>query len=170
MGKFLAIAALLLGLSGCSQHGESATGMEQRPLACPKSQASSAYSVSSAPGIDFVFCKLSPTGANALPVQLYIGNFPPREPGLQFFAFAPSPVGMLTWFSSRPNPDSRDDAWVAYMPTGYDFPAVIQIIVQGKHTPTVTQLTSISSTAASGSINPNYSFQRTFTRYAGSRR
>jgi hypothetical protein len=151
MRKITAIIACFW-LVGCTQHGQPQTAKAQSHVACPVLQASSGYTARSTLGIDARTCKLSPLRAEALPAELYIGNFPPNQPNLQFDTFAPSPFGTLTWFESRPRPDSRDFSWVTYIATGNNFPAVIQLVVHSRTPPTPEQLARIASLALSGSI------------------
>ena len=151
MSKIIAIIACFW-LVSCTQYGQPQTAKTQAHVACPVLQASSGYTVSSSVGIDAHTCKLSPLRVDALPAELYIGNFPPNQPNLQFDKFASSPFGTLTWFESRSTPSSRDFSWVTYISTGNKFPAVIQLVVHSSTPPTPEQLTHIASLALSGSI------------------
>jgi hypothetical protein len=151
MSKILAVIASLT-LVGCTQQDAPHAGNTQAHFACPVLRASSGYTVSSTLGIDARECKLAPLRKEALPAEVYIGNYPPNQPNLQFQDFAPSPFGTLTWFVSRPSPSSRDFTWVTYIATGNSFPAVIQIVVHSSTLPTSEQFAHIASLALSGSI------------------
>jgi len=159
MGKVPAILAFLC-LAACGQHSNSYVSSAQTALACPAPPTSSSYSVTVTSGVDSLECKVSPSRKGTWQAELYIGNFPPNQPNLQFFGFASGPSGVLPWFIARPSTSWRTAWWVTYIPTCLDFPSAIELVVHSSRTPTTAQLATISSVAASN-MSPNISIQRT---------
>ena len=149
---------LVFALSACSRAGSGAA-VGQEPLACPSVPSSVGYSVSTANGIDFLDCTMSPLRTGLPPAKLYVGNHPYAHDNLQFVGFTPSPLGSLAWFSSTTGTEER---WLTYIPTGNEFPDVLMLSVDAPNAPSLEKLGTVANIVVIHS--PNISIQR--TRYA----
>jgi hypothetical protein len=161
MGKLFTIVMALM-LSACTHRSgaEQHSGLAQEPLACPVLPSSLGYSVRrTINGVDWIICTITSHKAGGLPAEVYIGNFPYAQHDVQFFGYTPSRLGPLVWFTST---SDHKRHLVTYIPTGFDFPAVVMLSVETPNTPSLQQLATVADIVVGHS--PNISIQR--TRYA----
>jgi len=128
MGKYIAVIALML--VACRQETQVAPQPVAAPIICPSLTPGSGYSLKTVEGVDYLICKLSPSGFNTTSAEIYIGNFPENDDGLRFYNFSGSPIGPLAWFSA-PGSADQSDRLLTYISTGQRLPAVIKLTVWG---------------------------------------
>lgn len=129
------MAVLILLIAACGERGAPATAQVPEPPSipplprCPVAPADSGITIKETMGPDFYICDgQTPAGDN---FQIYVGNFPEKVPGLEFYAVLYPHGNNIVWLASaRPKNDS-ERLWVAYVPYGANFPSVAAISYRG---------------------------------------
>ena len=128
------IALSIVFLAACSEPSAPITQQKEPqpppPIPeCPVAAANSGVKITQKTGPDFYICN-GVTREN-LSFQIYVGNFPEKVSGLEFYGTTESRDKSIVWLATaRPKDDSLR-TWVGYVPYGKRFPSTAVITFQG---------------------------------------
>jgi len=155
--KKLAAICIALMASACAREP---SPEHEFAYTCPALPKDSGYTVATQRGPDFLICILRPAKPSVPPAELYIGNFPEPDPGLEFLSFTASSAGPLAWFSAPRSSPSQPSRLVTYISTGQPFPTVLKLTVftsGGRYR--LAQPGRIAEQVIRASMRPNKSFK-----------